>query len=385
MEPVPKDLVWDAAGLPDGAAFAVLEHVAHPLFVKDRQFRFVLINSALARLVGFPRDQMLGKTDYEFFPRPEADFFRQKDEQLFAGGVRVEIPEEQITDAAGNKHVLATIKVPLRDPAGAVTHLVGIIHDITAIKAAEAVLRESTETLERRVAERARALAEAQEKAWRDERLALVARLASGLAFQLRNPLGAILNTVALLKRAPEGLPVEALRVLEEEAWAANQILAELGEVVRERREPVSVRIFDVVAHALSRSAAPPGVRIERVGTDVGVKVDPQQTASALVSLVNNACFAMKGEGTLTFEVEASSDRVFLRVRDTGPGVKPELVPNLFVPTESDKPHGSGLGLTTARLLIEAQKGSLLYVPGGPGARFDVVLPRDTGPRSNGH
>jgi signal transduction histidine kinase len=84
----------------------------------------------------------------------------------------------------------------------------------------------------------------------------------------------------------------------------------------------------------------------------------------------------MHGTGTLTFEVEASADRVFLRVRDTGPGVKAEAVPNLFVPTRSDKPLGHGLGLTTARILIEAQKGSLLYVPGGPGARFDVTLPK---------
>ena len=71
MAAVPKDLVWDAAALPEQAAFAVLEHVAHPLFVKDRAFRFVLLNSALARLVGFPRDAMLGQTDYEFFPRAE--------------------------------------------------------------------------------------------------------------------------------------------------------------------------------------------------------------------------------------------------------------------------------------------------------------------------
>jgi PAS domain S-box-containing protein len=376
MPAVPKDLVWDAAALPEQAAFAVLEHVAHPLFVKDRAFRFVLLNSALARLVGFPRDAMLGKTDYDFFPKAEADFFRKKDAEMFETGASVEIPEEPITDAAGKKHVLSTIKVPLRDAQGNITHLVGIIHDITAIKEADAVLRESKEALEKRVAERTRALANAQEKLWREERLALVGRLVSGLASQLRNPLGAILNTVSLLKRTPESMPAEALRVLEEEAWAASQILGELGEVVGEKGEPVTVRVFELVEHALARARPPNGVRIERVGVDVNVRVETHQTVSAILSLVNNSIEAMKGQGTLTFEAEASSDRVFLRVRDTGPGLTPEAIANLFVPTRSEKPNGHGLGLTTARLLLEAQKGTLLYVPGGLGARFDVTLPR---------
>jgi PAS domain S-box-containing protein len=376
MPALPKDLVWDAAALPEEVAFAVLDHVAHPLFVKDRAFRFVLLNNALAKLVGFPRDAMLGKTDYEFFPKAEADFFRQKDAEMFQTGAAIEIPEEPITDAAGKKHVLSTIKVPLRNQAGAITHLVGIIHDITAIKEAEAVLRESKETLEKRVAERTRALAEAQEKLWREERLALVGRLVSGLASQLRNPLGAILNTVALLKRTPESMPAEALRVLEEEAWAASRTLSELGEVVGERGDPVTVRVFELVEHALSRARPPATVRVERVGVDVNARVETHQTVSALLSLVNNSVEAMKGSGTLTFEAEASSDRVFLRVRDSGPGLKADAVANLFVPTRSEKPLGHGLGLTTARILIEAQKGTLLYVPGGPGARFDVTLPR---------
>jgi signal transduction histidine kinase len=117
-------------------------------------------------------------------------------------------------------------------------------------------------------------------------------------------------------------------------------------------------------------------VRVERVGVDASARVETHQTVTAIVSLVSNAVEAMQGRGTLTFEVEASADRVFLRVRDTGPGVRPEVLANLFVPTRSDKPLGHGLGLTTARLLIEAQKGTLLYVPGGPGARFDVTLPK---------
>ena len=125
----------------------VVDHIGHPIFVKDRKFRFVLLNRALFEVVGYTREQMLGKTDYDFFPRAEADFFRAKDEEVFARGEMVEIEAEPITDAAGKKHVLATTKVPLRDGRGEITHLVGIIHDITRLKEAEDALRQANEDL----------------------------------------------------------------------------------------------------------------------------------------------------------------------------------------------------------------------------------------------
>ncbi|MBW2459751.1 MAG: PAS domain-containing protein, partial [Deltaproteobacteria bacterium] len=57
---------------------AVIEHLAHPIFVKNRDFRFVLVNHAFCEMVGYRREQMLGKTDYDFFTESEAYFFRLK-------------------------------------------------------------------------------------------------------------------------------------------------------------------------------------------------------------------------------------------------------------------------------------------------------------------
>lgn len=142
-------VVRDVSARRAGERFAdrILDHVAHPVFVKDREYRFVLLNRALCELVGYPREAMLGRTDYDFFPREQADFFRRKDEEMFASAARVVIEEEPITDATGALHVLATTKVPLVDEAGQVTHLVGIIHDITRLKEAEAARRRSDERL----------------------------------------------------------------------------------------------------------------------------------------------------------------------------------------------------------------------------------------------
>src|SRR5262249_6398104 len=158
-------------------------------------------NKALTDMVGFPLREMIGKTDYDFFPKSEADFFRAKDVEMFTHGATVTIDEERITDAAGKRHILATTKVPLRNAEGEVTHLVGIIHDITRLKEVEEELRLANETLENRVRERTNELTVAKDKLLTQERLAVLGQLAASLAHEIRNPLAAITNAAFVLRR----------------------------------------------------------------------------------------------------------------------------------------------------------------------------------------
>lgn len=372
-----SNLIWERAALPEGTAFAVLEHVGHPLFVKDRDFRFVLLNQALADMLGYDRRDMLGKTDYDFFPKAEADYFRQRDEELFRSGQTVTIPEEFITDAAGKRHVLATTKVALRDASGKISHLVGVIHDITRLKEAEDALRLMNETLEQRVAERTHALEVAKEQLYREERLALVGRLASGLAHHLRNPLGTIINTVALLRRKGAVASPEALRILDDEAWAASRMLGQLVEVLaRSGSAPVTVRLPELMDQALGAVTIPPQVEVARAVPDINVRVDAQDAANALTNLLRNAVEAMPAGGRLQVSAREDPDMVVVRITDTGPGIPRDLAANLFAPVLSAKRGGMGLGLTTAKLLIEAQGGQLVHVPEVKGACFELSLPR---------
>lgn len=361
---------------------AVLERVAHPIFVKDRQFRFVLLNQAFCRMVGRSREELLGRTDYDFFPRREADFFRAKDEEMFAAGAPVAVDEEVITDAQGERHVLATTKEPLRDAAGEVTHLVGIIHDITRLKRAEDGLRRANEELERRVLERTTALAAAQEELMRRERLALLGQLAGGLAHQIRNPLASITNAGYLLQRAvgegaAPGLS-EPLTIILEEAWKANRIITALLDQARIRApERQEFPVDALVEQALAAHPAPPGVEIVRQVGDVPlVAVDVHQVREALGNLVRNAFDAMPGGGRLTLEARREGAQVVLAVSDTGPGIAPDQERLLFRPLVTTRPQGLGLGLTTARMLVENQGGSIDFVrTAGPGARFELRLP----------
>ena len=140
---------------------SILDHVAHPIFVKDRRFRWVFLNRAFCSMVQRPCEEMLGKSDYDFFTKDEADFFRMKDREMFDARKSIEIDEEPITDALGRRHVLATTKVPLFDRSGEISHLVGIIHDLTRRKAAEEQARQlAVERAARETAEHAHRRAE---------------------------------------------------------------------------------------------------------------------------------------------------------------------------------------------------------------------------------
>lgn len=119
----------------------IINCVADPIFVKDRQHRMVLVNDALCVLIRHSREEVIGKTDQELFPQAQVDIFSEKDELVLQTGLE-NVNEEQITDARGYTRTIVTKKTRYVDPAGAM-FLVGVIRDITDYKRAEEAVRQS--------------------------------------------------------------------------------------------------------------------------------------------------------------------------------------------------------------------------------------------------
>ncbi|MGJ5632740.1 PAS domain-containing sensor histidine kinase [Nostoc sp. CALU 1950] len=106
----------------------MINGISDPIFVKDRQHRWVLLNDNYSDFVGHSREELIGKSDYDFFPQVEADVFREKDELVFTTNITNE-NHDLFTDAQGITHLISTKKSCFEDETGN-KFLVGSIRDI---------------------------------------------------------------------------------------------------------------------------------------------------------------------------------------------------------------------------------------------------------------
>ncbi|MDD2804461.1 MAG: PAS domain S-box protein [Elusimicrobiales bacterium] len=112
----------------------ILNAVGSPVFVKDRSHRWIYLNKAFCDFMGRKKEELLGKTDTEFFPPEQAAIFWEKDDQTFKAG-RENVNEEFFTDSAGVRHTIVTRKQVYRGEDGTEV-LVGVINDITELRKA---------------------------------------------------------------------------------------------------------------------------------------------------------------------------------------------------------------------------------------------------------
>lgn len=121
---------------------SIVENIPNTIFVKDaKELKFVSLNKAAEDLFGFSKEEMIGKSDRDFFPQELADFFTDKDREVLQSGELLDIPEEVIQTRQKDRRILHTKKIPIFDAAGRPEYLLGISEDITSRKQAEETLR----------------------------------------------------------------------------------------------------------------------------------------------------------------------------------------------------------------------------------------------------
>lgn len=227
------------------------------------------------------------------------------------------------------------------------------------------------------------ALHEAQDQLIRKERLATLGQLASSVGHELRNPLGVMNNAVYFLEATlPDAPPkvVEYFGILRAQVRQSERIIGDLLDFARVKPpQRDRVQLDELLVEQLGRAMVPPQVRVERALSPAAtaVYVDPVQIGQVLLNVMVNAVQAMgEAGGVLTLTSHEREGRVYLEVRDTGPGMTPEVLARIFEPLFTTKTRGIGLGLAVSRMLARANDGEIAVSSRpGQGATFSVALP----------
>jgi C4-dicarboxylate-specific signal transduction histidine kinase len=227
-----------------------------------------------------------------------------------------------------------------------------------------------------------------QQQVIRQERLAAIGVLVSGVAHELNNPLQAILGFAELLQMQP-GMPAQArgdLTLIQKESTRASAIIRNLSRFGRQVSEPLPVRLRDVVVSVLELR--------QRKLEELNITIDLDERSSSLVMAIFtelqqvvlnftiNAEQAMVHGNTadrgITFRTGDRDGWAWIEVEDTGPGVPQEAEAKLFQPFYTTKPvgEGTGLGLSVSYDIIRSYNGRIGYRRGaGGGAVFYFELP----------
>lgn len=342
----------------------ILRHLTSGVFTVDRTGMAAYLNPAGEDVLGIRLQEVRGRWIQDALPdrlKPLRDAMLSSLEQ-HQSRLRAEI---MVRNPGGSLLPLG-ISTNLLMHEGAVTGVVAVFQDLTAVR-----------EMERRVR--------------RNETLAEVGALAAGIAHELRNGLNPISGSVECLQRELrlEGENAVLMDLIATESARLNRFVTDLLTYSRERDlvlEPLALddrlrELCDVVARD---PRCQPGmtVRCQPGGGGATVLGDHEQLRQVWLNLATNALEAMGEGGTLIVRShEGDDDQVMVEFVDNGPGMTAEDLPRVGQPFFTTKKGGTGLGLAIAQRIVERHGGTLGFESApGRGTTVRVTLPAATAP-----
>jgi PAS domain S-box-containing protein len=375
---------------------SLIENLPYMIFVKDAEdLKFIRFNRAGEELIGLPREAMIGKSDYDFFPKEQADFFIAHDREVLRSGKLKDIAEEPIQTVKNGTRYLHTKKIPILSANGTPKYLLGISEDITEKKLAEERQERAAET--ERLYREAQALNHVK-----DEFLAV-------LSHELRTPLSVICGHAELLVEESQNMREAHLRdvtaspaptrmlssaqAIYRNARLQTQIIDDLldissiiiGKMKFHPERICAKEILQAQAEIAIRSASERDEKIE-VNIEQGdayLLADPTRLSQMVSNLLSNAIKFTPSGGTTSLRGFREDDKYVIQVQDTGCGIEPSFLPYVFDRFRQEDASitrrfgGLGLGLSIVRQLADMHHGSVEAFSKGKnqGSLFTIKIP----------
>ena len=329
-------------------------------------FRYLRINDEQAKMMGLPKDQIIGKTVLEVASGVASigELFRQ----VSTGKpVRDYILEGELSTQPGSKRTWNVNYFPVYDRGGNITGITTASLEITQQKKTEAALIQS-------------------------EKLAAVGRLASSISHEINNPLEAITNLLYLIAIDPDLPPQLKLYVnmSQSELSRVSQIATQTLRFHRQAVRPTSVtpsQLVDAVLDLYQGRLANSGIRVEAsYSTSKTILCFENDIRQVLNNLIANAIDAMRNGGRLlarahdAIDVPTGRHGARITIADTGQGMSAATLKRLFEPFYTTKGlNGTGLGLWISEGIVQRHRGRLhvrsTQHPVHHGTIFTLFLP----------
>jgi signal transduction histidine kinase len=203
--------------------------------------------------------------------------------------------------------------------------------------------------------------------------------ISSELAHDLRSPLQTIQNAIYLLQKTPENPML--FDMIKASLKQATNLLDSFRDYYKAHIiNPLETDITKIVDLAFSGLEIPDNIEVKRDQQEGHLLlVDPAKTAMAIRNLLINSIDAMPDGGVLEVIISQLESDVSIQVKDNGIGVPDDFVDSVFIPFESNKNGGKGLGVPTSARIIKSHGGSITFTSEhGKGTVFTVLLPRKT-------
>jgi two-component system, sensor histidine kinase and response regulator len=352
----------------------LIDNMPDYIYVKDEKSRFVIANQAVAILTGAKSaDDLLGKTDFDYFPHEIAAAFFADEQAVIQSGKPLINREEPNVDAQGNPKWNLTTKVPLLDSSGRPVGIMGIGRDLTPRKEAEAE------------AQKAREAAEQANKA--------KSAFLANMSHEIRTPMNGIIGMTDLaLDTDLNSEQRECLNAVKQSAEALLTVMNDILdfskiEAGKMDLEEIDFDVRDVLELALKTLSVRADEKDLELLCDIDFKVppmlrgDPGRLRQIIVNLVGNAIkFTDHGEVTVKAQLQESATNgqlLHFSVTDTGVGIpaeKQKLIFEAFSQADvstTRKYGGTGLGLTISKRLVEIMGGKIwVHSEEGAGTEF---------------
>ena len=339
---------------------SVIDSAVDGIVVIDAHGRIEAFNPAAERLFGYGEHEVIGRNVNILMPSPYHEEHDTYLARYLATGVQKIIGTGR--EVTGLRKDGRTFPLHLsvgKMMVGGARKFTGILHDLSARVLIEEQLREQSA-------------------------LARLGEMAAVIAHEVKNPLAGVRGAVQVIgTRLPKdskdaGMVKEIVSRID----ALTGLMQDLLLFARPPQpKPAPVDVVTVVTTTADLIAGDPALK------DVQVRVDgvaPQIMADAellkivFVNLLVNAAHAMQGRGTIRVSFTAMADTCEIAVADEGPGIPSEVLDKIFVPFFTTKSRGSGLGLPTAKRLVEAHRGKIhIACPPGGGTIVTVHLPSE--------